>query len=53
MKKIWYMTKETLRLICTHKLYVIAPLLIALLVLTLLAFFIGPAVILPFIYTGL
>ena len=52
MRRIWHILKEMLHLIRTHKLYVIAPLLIALVLLALLAFVIGPAATLTFIYAG-
>jgi hypothetical protein len=52
MRRIWFIFREMLHLIRTHKLYVIAPLLISLVVLALLAFVIGPTAVLTFIYAG-
>jgi len=52
MRRIWYILKEMLHLIAAHKLYVIAPLLIALVLLALVAFVIGPTAALTFIYAG-
>jgi hypothetical protein len=52
MKRIWHIMKEMLHLIRTHKLYVIAPLLISLVILAFLAFVVGPTAALTFIYAG-
>ena len=53
MRKIWYIFKEMMFLIRRHKLYFIAPLLIVLLVLVVLALYVGPTAIVTFIYAGL
>ena len=52
MRKAWYVLKETGFLIRRHKLYFLAPLLIMLAVLVLLAFYVGPATVITFIYAG-
>lgn len=53
MKKIWRILKEMLYLIRKHKLYFLSPLLIILVLLAFLAFYIGPSVIISFIYAGI
>ncbi len=53
MKKVWYIFKEMLHLIRAHKVYFIAPILLMLVLLTLLAFYLGPTAVLTFIYAGL
>ncbi len=53
MKRIWYIFTEMIRLIRTHRLYFIAPILIMLTLLAFLAFYLGPTAILTFIYAGL
>jgi hypothetical protein len=47
------MMKEMAHLIRAHKLYVISPLLITLVLLALLALYVGPTAVLTFIYAGL
>ncbi len=53
MKKIWYIMKEMLYLIKRHKIYFLAPLLVIFVVLALVSFYIGPSVIISFIYAGI
>jgi len=53
MRKILYILKETFYLIKVHKVYFLAPLFIVLAVLTILVFYIGPSVIISFIYAGI
>lgn len=53
MKKIWYILKETLYLIRRHKVYFFAPVFIILGILAVLVFYIGPSVIISFIYAGI
>lgn len=50
--KLWLLLKETFRLIGRHKLYVLTPLLVMLLLLALLAFYVGPGAAVTFIYSG-
>jgi hypothetical protein len=52
MKKIGYILKEMIRMIKKHKFAMIAPILIILAVLAFLVYYIGPAVIVSFIYAG-
>lgn len=52
MKKILYILKEMFYLIRSHKLYFICPILIILALLAFLVYYIGPAVIVSFIYAG-
>lgn len=53
MKKILYILKETFYLVRQHKVYFFAPLLIMLGILAILVFYIGPSVIISFIYAGI
>jgi hypothetical protein len=53
MKKIVYLFKEAAYLIKEHRFYFIAPLLIMIVILALLAYYAGPTVILSFIYAGI
>jgi hypothetical protein len=52
MKKIKYIIKEMMLMVKKHKLRLIAPILIILAVLAFLVYYIGPAVIVSFIYAG-
>ncbi len=52
MNKIAYLIKEMFYLIKKHKLYFLSPLLLMLVVLAFLVFYIGPSVIISFIYAG-
>ena len=52
MKKIKYILKETMKMVKKHKFRIIAPILIILAVLAFLVYYIGPAVIVSFIYAG-
>jgi hypothetical protein len=53
MKKIWYIFKEMLHMIRKHKLYFLAPIFLLFLILALLCFYIGPSVVISFIYAGI
>ena len=53
MRRVWFIAKEMLYLIRAHKMYFISPILISLVILTLLAFYLGPTAVLTFIYAGL
>ena len=53
MKKIKFILKEMTLLIKKHKYKIIAPILIILAVLAFLVYYIGPAVIVSFIYAGI
>jgi len=51
--KLWLLIRETLTLLRKHKMYIIVPILLMLLVLALLAFYVGPGVAVTFVYSGL
>lgn len=53
MKKIAYIFKEFNRMVKKHKFRIIAPILIILALLAFLVYYIGPAVIVSFIYAGI
>ena len=53
MKKIGYILKEMLHMIRKNKLYFICPILIMLALLAFLVYYIGPPVIIAFIYAGI
>jgi hypothetical protein len=53
MKKVVYMIRQMLILIKKHKLSFLAPLFIILAVLAFLVYYIGPSVIISFIYAGI
>ncbi len=53
MRRIWFIFKEMLHLIRTHKLYFISPILLTLVLLAFLALYLGPTAVLTFIYAGL
>ena len=52
MKKVSYILKQMWILIKTHKVSFLAPIFIILAVLAILVYYIGPAVIVSFIYAG-
>jgi len=52
MKKIAYMFKEMLYMIKRQKLYFLAPIFIILALLAVIVWYIGPTVIVSFIYAG-
>ncbi len=52
MRKIKYILKELFFLIKKHKLFFLAPIFIILALLAFLVFYIGPSVIVTFIYAG-
>ncbi len=53
MRRIRFIAREMLHLVRAHKMYFIAPILFTLVVLTILAFYLGPTAVLTFIYAGL
>jgi len=53
MKKVIYIAKESFYMLKKHKIYFLAPLLIMFAILALIAFYIGPSVIISFIYAGI
>lgn len=52
IEKLRYLFGETFHLIRKHKLFFFAPLLILLALLAFLVYYIGPAVIVSFMYAG-
>lgn len=55
MKKLVFMTRmlrEMLALISAHKLYFLAPVLVSLVLLSVLVYYVGPTVVITFIYAG-
>jgi len=52
MKKVIYILKEMLHMIRRHKLAFLTPIFIMLALLAFLVYYIGPAVIISFIYAG-
>lgn len=50
--KVWYLLVEMFRLVKRHKMYFLAPILVMLVLLALLAFYIGPGALVTFIYAG-
>ncbi|MFZ2385604.1 MAG: DUF5989 family protein [Candidatus Omnitrophota bacterium] len=53
MNKAAYFLNETFHLIRKHKIYFLAPILIILVLLALIVFYVGPSVIVSFIYAGI
>ncbi len=51
-EKFFYILKEVSHMIWKHKLYFLAPLFIVLAVLAFLVYYIGPTIIVSFIYAG-
>jgi len=52
VKKIFYILKEMFYMIRQHKLYFLSPILIILALLGFLAYYLGPKVMMAFIYAG-
>lgn len=50
--KVSYMSGEAAFLIRRHRLYFLAPVLIMLILLAFLVYYIGPTVVMSFIYAG-
>ena len=46
------MLREMLALISDHKLYFLAPILLSLVFLSVLVYYVGPTVVITFIYAG-
>jgi hypothetical protein len=53
MANLLYILRETLHLVKKHKYYFLLPILLALVILTILAYQVGPAVAVSFVYAGL
>jgi hypothetical protein len=52
MNKVYYILTEMLALIKEHRIYILAPILIMLGLLSILVYYVGPTVIVTFIYAG-
>jgi len=56
VRKLLFMTRmmrEMLQLVSEHKLYFLAPVLLALVTLSVLVYYVGPTVVITFIYAGI
>jgi len=53
MEKMLLIVRESFALVRRHKFYFLLPLLIMLAVLSILAFQIGPGIVISFIYAGI
>jgi uncharacterized membrane protein len=51
--KLWYLLREMVRLMRRNRRYFLAPVLLILLLAALVAFYVGPGVVVTFIYAGL
>ena len=51
--KLWYLLKEAMYFVRRHKGYVLAPVLMLLVLLALIAFYVGPTAVVSFFYAGL
>ncbi|MBU1726596.1 MAG: hypothetical protein KJ880_03095 [Candidatus Omnitrophica bacterium] len=53
LRKIGLISKEALYLIRKHKLYFLTPIFIMLAILAFFVYYVGPAIIVSFIYAGI
>lgn len=53
LKQLRYITNEMLYLVKKNRFYFIAPLLLLLAILVLVVFYVGPTVVITFMYAGL
>ncbi len=51
--KLWYLLRESARLLRRNKRYLLVPLLVLLVLTALVAIYVGPSVVVGFIYAGL
>lgn len=51
--KLWYLLKEAFHFVRRRKAYVLAPVLVLLVLLALIAFYVGPGAVVTFLYAGL
>jgi hypothetical protein len=51
--KLWYLLKEAWYLVRRRRAYLLAPVLVMLVLLALVAFYVGPGAVVTFIYAGL
>lgn len=52
MKKLMYLFNQLFKMIWKHKIYFFAPLFIMIIILAVLAIYIGPSAVIAFIYAG-
>jgi hypothetical protein len=52
MQRVWYILKNLFRLIGTRRLFFLAPIFIALALIAFLVYYVGPAIIVSFLYAG-
>ena len=52
MKKLIFIMREIWSLIKGHKIYILAPVMLALAIISFLVYYVGPSVIVTFIYAG-
>ena len=52
VKKMAYLFREMLGMIRRNKMYFFAPILLTMVVLSILVYYIGPGVIMTFVYAG-
>ena len=52
MKKMAYMFREMIALIKRNKMWFFAPILLTMVVLSVLVYYIGPGVVMTFVYAG-
>jgi hypothetical protein len=53
MAKLFLLLKEMVYMVKKYKLYFLAPLLLMLVLLACIVFYLGPSIIITFIYAGL
>jgi len=53
MKKVKYILREMFTLIKAHKLYILTPIFIVLALLAFLVYYLGPAIVISFLYAGI
>ncbi len=51
--KLWFLLRETFRFLRRHRRFVLAPLLLLLVLVALVAFYVGPGAVVTFIYAGI
>jgi len=52
MKKLVYVMREMMQLIRRNRIWFLAPILLALVILAFIVYSVGPAVVVTFIYAG-
>ncbi|HOU54353.1 MAG TPA: DUF5989 family protein [Myxococcota bacterium] len=51
--KLWLLLREAYRFLRRHRRFVLAPLLLLLILVALMAFYVGPGAVVTFIYAGM